>query len=47
MTLRYHLGTTLYQMGNKSRAKAELPAALAAPAKSADEPKIREVLARF
>jgi predicted Zn-dependent protease len=47
MTFRYHLGTTLYQMGNKSRAKAELQAALAATPKSEDEPKIRELLSRL
>jgi len=47
MTFRYHLGTTLYQMGNKPRAKTELQAALAAPAKSEDEPRIRELLTRF
>jgi tetratricopeptide (TPR) repeat protein len=47
MTYRYHLGTTLYQMGNKPRAKAELQAALAATPKSGDEPKIRELLARL
>jgi tetratricopeptide (TPR) repeat protein len=47
MTFRYHLGTTLYQMGNKSRAKTELEAALAATPKSEDEPKIRELLARL
>jgi tetratricopeptide (TPR) repeat protein len=47
MTFRYHLGTTLYQMGNKSKAKAELQAALAATPKSEDEPKIRELLARL
>ncbi len=47
MTFRYHLGAALYQMGNKSKAKTELEAALAATPKSADEPKIRELLARF
>jgi len=47
MTFRYHLGTTLYQMGNKSKAKEELKAALAATPKSADEPKIRELLSRL
>ncbi len=47
MTFRYHLGTTLYRMGNKFRAKTELQAALAATPKSEDEPKIRELLARF
>jgi tetratricopeptide (TPR) repeat protein len=47
MTFRYHLGTTLYQMGNKPKAKAELEAALAVKPKSDDEPKIRELLARF
>jgi predicted Zn-dependent protease len=47
MTFRYHLGTTLYQMGNKSQARSELQAALAATTKSPDEPKIRELLARL
>ena len=47
MTFRYHLGTTLYQMGDKTKAKAELEAALAAKDKSDDEPKIRELLARI
>jgi tetratricopeptide (TPR) repeat protein len=47
MVFRYHLGTTLYQMGNKTQAKAELEAALAAPTKSDDEPRIRELLARI
>jgi predicted Zn-dependent protease len=47
MTFRYHLGTTLYQMGNKTKAKAELEAALAAKDKSDDEPRIRELLARI
>jgi tetratricopeptide (TPR) repeat protein len=47
MTFRYHLGTTLYQMGDKTKAKAELEAALAATDKSDDEPKIRELLARI
>ncbi len=47
MTFRYHLGTTLYQMGNKPKAKVELEAALAARPKSDDEPKIRELLARY
>ena len=47
MTFRYHLGTTLYQMGNKPKAKAELEAALVVKPKSEDEPKIRELLARF
>jgi tetratricopeptide (TPR) repeat protein len=47
MTYRYHLGTTLYQMGDKSKAKVELQAALAATPKSEDEPKIRELLARL
>jgi predicted Zn-dependent protease len=47
MTFRYHLGAALYQTGNKSQAKTELQAALAATPKSADEPKIRELLARF
>src|ERR1035437_2790424 len=47
MTFRYHLGTTLYQMGNKTKAKAEFEAALAAATKSDDEPKIRELLARI
>jgi len=47
MTFHYHLGSALYQTGNKSKAKTELQAALAATPKSADEPKIRELLARF
>jgi tetratricopeptide (TPR) repeat protein len=47
MTFRYHLGTTLYQMGNKPRAKEELQAALAAKAKSEDEPKIKELLSKL
>jgi predicted Zn-dependent protease len=47
MTFRYHLGSTLFEMGNKPKAKAELEAALAARPKSDDEPKIRELLARF
>jgi hypothetical protein len=34
-------------MGDKSKAKAELQAALAATPKSEDEPKIRELLARL
>lgn len=52
-TYRYHLGLTLYEMGNKPRAKAELQAALAVSArlggktKSEDESKIRELLARL
>jgi predicted Zn-dependent protease len=47
MTYRYHLGTTLFEMGNKPKAKAELEAALGATGKSVDEPKIRELLARL
>jgi len=47
MTFRYHLGTTLLEMGNKPKAKAELEAALGASGKSADEPKIRELLGRL
>jgi tetratricopeptide (TPR) repeat protein len=47
MTFRYHLAATLYRMGNKSRARAELETALAAVPKSEDEPRIRELLARF
>jgi thioredoxin-like negative regulator of GroEL len=47
MTFRYHLGVTLYQMGNKNKAKLELQAALAATNKSEDEPRIRELLSRF
>jgi tetratricopeptide (TPR) repeat protein len=47
MTFRYHLGATLFQMGNKARAKTELETALAATPKSEDEPKIRDLLARF
>lgn len=47
MVFRYHLGNTLYQMGNKTQAKVELEAALAASTKSDDEPRIRELLARI
>jgi predicted Zn-dependent protease len=43
MTFRYQLGTTLYQIGNKTKAKAELEAALAAATKSDDEPQIRKL----
>jgi len=47
MTFRYHLGTTLFEMGNKPKAKVELEAALGASGKSLDEPKIRELLGRL
>lgn len=47
MTFHYHLGSALYRTGDKSRAKTELQAALAATPKSADEPNIRELLARL
>jgi cellulose synthase operon protein C len=46
-TYRYHLGATFYQKGDKKQARVELEAALAAKPGPADEPKIRELLARL
>jgi len=44
---RYHLGATFVQKGEKQKARTELEAALAAKLDSANEPKIRELLARL
>jgi Flp pilus assembly protein TadD len=46
-TFRYHLGTALYQKGEKREARVELEAALAAKPSPSEEPKIKELLARF
>jgi predicted Zn-dependent protease len=43
----YHLGTALYQKGDRQRARTELKAALAARPSASDEPRIRELLARL
>lgn len=46
-TYRYHLGTALYQKGDKQKARVELEAALGAKPSPLDEPKIRDLLARL
>lgn len=46
-TYLYHLGATFYQKGDKIQARVELEAALRAKPGPADEPKIRELLARL
>jgi Flp pilus assembly protein TadD len=46
-TFRYHLGTALYQKGDKQEARVELEAALAAKPSNMDERKIKALLARL
>jgi tetratricopeptide (TPR) repeat protein len=46
-TFRYHLGAALYEKGDKPRARTELQAALADKPNPADEPKIRELMAKL
>jgi len=43
-TFHYHLGTALYEKGDKRQARVELESALAAKAALGDEQKIRELL---
>jgi tetratricopeptide (TPR) repeat protein len=43
-TFHYHLGTALYEKGDKRQARIELESALAAKPVPGDEPKIRELL---
>ena len=46
-TFHYHLGAALYEKGDKQLARTALEAALAAKPQSAEERKIRELLARL
>jgi tetratricopeptide (TPR) repeat protein len=46
-TYLYHLGSTLYQKGDRQNARVELEAALAAKPSASDEQKIKELLARL
>jgi Flp pilus assembly protein TadD len=46
-SFRYHLGTALYQMGDKKNARVEFEAALSAQPGQADAQMIKEALARF
>jgi tetratricopeptide (TPR) repeat protein len=46
-TFRYHLGAALYERGDKQKARTELQAALAAKPDPADEPKIKELMAKL
>ncbi len=46
-TYRYHLGLTLFEKGDRQRARTELETALAHKPASADEPKIRQLLAKL
>ena len=46
-TFRYHLGAALYEKGDKQRARVELQRALVDKPNPADEPKIRELMAKL
>jgi tetratricopeptide (TPR) repeat protein len=46
-TYRYHLGLTLFEKGDKQGARTELETALAHKPDSANEPKIRQLLAKL
>ena len=46
-TYRYHLGVTLYETGDKQRAREELEAALAAKPPSPDQDKIKQLLSQL
>ncbi len=46
-TYRYHLGVTLFESGDKQKARTELEAALAANPQAQDQGKIRQLLAKM